>query len=110
MRRRIHLPTLVTILAIAACNVTTFVPNEDYCGDNGGDSYCESLAAETPYCVLNTWDCFESADLSALGFGCVVDEPTAECREECGGGDNCTDPTVAESSSSSGETEPCVPT
>lgn len=93
--------TLPLCLLATACNVTTFVPNEDYCGINGGDAYCREQAPQTPYCVLSSKACFEGEGLAVHDLGCVAEQPDQTCRQACGIGnsDACLDPTASSSSS-----------
>jgi len=105
-----RLALALSLCAAPACLETTFTPNPDYCGQHDGDAYCGRVTPDNPFCVLSTDSCYEQASLDYGGFGCVAERPTEECRQECGigNGEDCdpTDPTVAESSSSSGsETE-----
>jgi len=102
---------LLPLIALAsACHVTSFTPNEDYCGFNGGDSHCRDVSPETPYCVASTRECYDARGLSISDLACVAEQPEDACRQTCGigNGDDCldpTDPTLSSSSTTQDETD-----
>ncbi len=105
---RVALTISLLTCCTTACLETTVTVNEDYCGQHDGDAYCQRLDPDAPYCVLSTEPCISASGLElSTRYACVAEQPTQECRQECGiGNEGCTNPTASDGSSSSGpETE-----
>ncbi len=103
-----------TLVAPACLGEGELDPN--YCGNNDGDAFCGRKNPATPYCVLSSDSCFETAGIEfGQAYGCVAEVPTLECRSECGisNGNSCidpTDPTVAETTETLGSSTTSEPT
>ena len=102
-----HLVLTLLPLTTSAC-LAASKPDPTYCGNNEGDRFCAELDPNKPYCVLATEACYDANDLGLEGSSCVAELPTEECRNECGideeGCHDPTDPTMSDSSSSTGPT------
>src|SRR5690349_177410 len=74
-----------TGLTIAACNFVE--PEPTHCARSTGETVCADRYGDArPYCTI------PECDMSGEGFyGCVADEPTADCNYACGGNQSLVD-------------------
>lgn len=73
------LPLGFGIGSLLACYPTKTILNEDHCAVNGGDVYCAEQFPDKPFCQLSACNGNESPK-----WGCVAEQPSAECWAECG--------------------------
>lgn len=64
---------------LAACHPTKTILNDEHCAVNGGDVYCAEQFPDKPFCQLSACN----GDTSPQ-WGCVAEQPSAECWAECG--------------------------
>lgn len=64
---------------LAACHPTKTILNDEHCAVNGGDVYCAEQFPDKPFCQLSACNGDDSPQ-----WGCVAEQPSAECWAECG--------------------------
>jgi hypothetical protein len=64
---------------LAACHPTKTILNDEHCAVNGGDVYCAQQFPDKPFCQLSACNGDDSPQ-----WGCVAEQPSAECWAECG--------------------------
>jgi hypothetical protein len=73
------LPLGFALGTLAACYPTKTILNEDHCAVNSGDAYCAEQFPDKPFCQLSACNGDDSPK-----WGCVAEQPSAECWAECG--------------------------